>query len=52
MGKKSIHPYVRAQLVALHDDGLNQVQVSKQLKVSRCCVQNVIKKDKQLGQIR
>ena len=44
MGKKSIHLYVRAQVVALHDTGLNQVQISKQLKISRCCVQSAIKK--------
>ena len=50
MGKKTIYPYVRAQMVALHYAGLNQVQISKQLKVSRCCVQNAIKKYKQLGQ--
>ena len=49
MGKKSIHPYVWGQMVALHDPGLNQAQISKQLNVSRCCVQSVIKKDKQLG---
>ncbi|CAF3398923.1 unnamed protein product [Rotaria socialis] len=49
MGKKSIDPYVRAQVVALHDAGLNQVDISKQLIVSRCCVQNAIKKYKQLG---
>ena len=35
--------------MVLHDAALNQVQISKQLKLSRCCVQNGIKKDKQLG---
>ena len=49
MGKKSIHPYVRAQVMALRDAGLNQVQISKQLNVSRCFIQNAIKKYKQLG---
>lgn len=49
MGKKPSDPHIRAQAVALHDAGLNQVQISKQLKVSRCCVQNAIKKFKQLG---
>ena len=49
MRKKSIHPYVRAHVVALHDAGLNQVQISKHLKVSRCIVQNAIKKCKQQG---
>ena len=50
MGKKSIHRYIQAQMVALHHAALNQVQISKQCNVSRCCIQNVIKKDKQLGQ--
>ena len=49
MGKKFIHPYVRARVVALHNVALNQVQISKQLNVSRSCVENVIKKDKQVG---
>ncbi|CAF2092095.1 unnamed protein product [Rotaria magnacalcarata] len=49
MGKESIDPYVRAQVVVLHDAGLNWVEISIQLKVSRCCVQNAIKKYKQLS---
>ena len=49
MGKKSIHSYVRAQVVTLHDAVFNWVQISKELKLSRCCVQNVIKKYEQLG---
>ena len=48
MGKKSVHPNILVQAVALHDVGLNQVQISKQLKVFRCCVQNAIKKYKKL----
>ena len=48
MGKKPVHPNIRAQIAALHDAGLNQVQISKQLKVSRCCVQSAIKKYKKL----
>lgn len=44
MGKKAPSPLVRAQAVALHDSGLNQVQIAQQLKVSRCFVQNAIKK--------
>ena len=48
MGKKSIYPYVRVQVVALHDAALNQLRIPKQLKTSRCCSQNVIKKYKQL----
>ena len=42
----SIHPYVRT---ILHDAGLNQLQISKQPKVSRYWVQNAIKKYKQLN---
>ena len=49
MRKKSIHPYVRAQMIVLHDAALKQVQISKQLNVSRYCVHNAINKDKQLG---
>ena len=48
MGKKPVHPNIRAQAAVLHDTGLNPVQISKQLKVSRCCVQNAIKKYKKL----
>ena len=48
MGKKPVHPNIRAHVAALHDAGLNQVQISKQLKASRCCVQNAIKKYKKL----
>ena len=32
--------------MALHDAGFNQVQVSKQLSITRCCVQNSIDKYK------
>ena len=46
MGKKPSDPFIRAQAVALDQAGMNQVQISKQLKVSRCCVQNAIKKFK------
>ncbi|CAF1019607.1 unnamed protein product, partial [Didymodactylos carnosus] len=48
MGKKPIDPVIRAQAVALHGAGLNQVQISKQLKISRSCVQNTIKKYEEL----
>ena len=33
MGKKSVPPRVRAQAVALHEAGLKQVEISRQLKV-------------------
>ena len=49
MGKTAVSPFVRAQVVALFDAGFNQVQISKQLKVSRCCVQNAIKKFRDQG---
>ena len=48
MGKKSTHSYVRVQVVLLHNDALNQFQISKQFKFSRCCVQNAIKNYQQL----
>ena len=49
MGKKPVSETVRAQAVALHEAGMNQVQIANQLKVSRCCVQNAIKKFEELG---
>ena len=36
-------------MVALHDAGFNQVQISKQLNISRCCLQSVINKYIRLG---
>ena len=38
-----------AQVVALHDAEFNQLQISKQLNISRCCVQNAINKYSYLG---
>jgi transposase len=35
--------------VALHGAGFHQVDISKELRISRCCVQNVIKKYKKFG---
>ena len=49
MGRKRSDPYIRAQAVALYNAGYNQVDISKQLTVSRCCVQNAIKKYKKFG---
>ena len=49
MGKKPISSFKRAQIVALHNAGFNQVDISKDLHVSRCCVQNAIKKYKNFG---
>ena len=49
MGRKRSDPYIRAQAVALYNAGYNQVDISKQLTVSQCCVQNAIKKYKQFG---
>ncbi|CAF3183212.1 unnamed protein product [Rotaria socialis] len=49
MGKKPVSPFVRAHVVALHDAGFNQVHISKQLNISRCCAQNAIKKYKDQG---
>ncbi|CAF2016844.1 unnamed protein product [Rotaria magnacalcarata] len=50
MGKKPVDSIVRAQAVALSDAGLNQVEISRQLHISRHCVQNAIKKYKETGQ--
>ena len=44
MGKRSIEPYVHAQVVALYQSGLNLSKVSEQLQVCRCCVSNTITK--------
>ena len=44
MDKRSIEPYVRAQVVALYQSGLNLSKISKKLQVSRCCICNAITK--------
>ena len=36
-------------MVALDDAEFDQVQISKQLNISHCCVQNAINKRKRLG---
>ena len=45
-GKKTVSSFVRAQVVAFRDAEFNQVQISKQLNISRCCVQKTITKYK------
>ena len=50
MGKKPVDSIVRAQAVPLSDSGLNQAQISRQLNISRHCVQNAVKKYKETGQ--
>ena len=47
--KKPVPSFVRAQMRAVHDAAFNQAPISKQLNISRCCVQNVIKKYTRLG---
>lgn len=43
MGRKpSLLATTRAQIVALHNNGMNQVAISKKLRVSRCAVQNAL----------
>ena len=45
MGKNRYHTDVeRAQIVALHKNGLSQRRISKQIGVNRSSVQRVIKK--------
>ena len=46
MGKKPVDSIVPAQAVALSDSGLNQVQISRQLNISRHSVQNAVKRYK------
>ena len=40
---------MRAQVVALHDARIDQVQIAKRLNISRCCIQNAINKYKHRG---
>ena len=49
MGRKPVWKCVRAQAVALYKAGLKQVEISQQLGVSRCCVQNAIKRFEDTG---
>lgn len=44
MGRRVIGPFIWPQAVALRQSGLNITKISKQLKVSRCCVRNAIVK--------
>ena len=50
MDKKLVDSIVRAQAVALSDSGLKQVQISRQLNISRHCVQNAVKRYKETRQ--
>ena len=50
MDKSPADSIVRAQAVALSDAGLSQIQISRQLKISRHCVQDAIKKYNETGQ--
>ena len=50
MRKILVDSIVRAQAVVLFDSGLNQVQISRQLNISRHCVQNTVKKYKETRQ--
>ena len=43
MSKNPVDSIIRAQAVALSDVALSQVQISRQLNISKCCVQNTIK---------
>ena len=44
MLKRPVYSIVRAQVVALSDTGLSQVQISRHLNISGHCVQNAIEK--------
>ena len=50
MGKKPVDSIVRAEAVAFSDAGLNQVEISRQLNISKHCVQNAVKKYKETRQ--
>ena len=53
MGKKAVSPFTRAQAVALYNNNktpMSMNDVDKQLKVSKCCVYNAIKKHKEAGE--
>ena len=50
MSKTPIDSIVRVQAVALSDSGLNQVQISRQLNISRHCLQKAVKKYKETRQ--
>ena len=50
MDKKPVDSIVLAQAAALSDSGLNQVQISRQLNISRHCVQNTVEKYKKTRQ--
>ena len=50
MGKISVDSIVRAQLAVLSDAGLSQVQISRQLNISRHRIHNAIKKYNETGQ--
>ena len=50
MGKKPVDSIVRVQTVALSGSGLNHVQISSQLNISRHCAQNAVKKYKETRQ--
>ena len=49
MRKKPVSSLVQAQVVILHDAEFHQVRISKQLNISRCCVQNAINTYKRPG---
>ena len=49
MGKKAIASFIRPQIRALYQSGMNMNRVSRPLKISRCCVRNAIMKYENRG---
>ena len=47
--EKAVSSFVRVQVVALHDVGFNQVQISKQLNSFLCRIQNAVNNYEHLG---
>lgn len=47
--KKPSNPFILVDVAGLYGTGLSQIHVSKRLKVSRCGLENGIKKFKELG---
>lgn len=53
MGKRAIDPYIRAQVVALYNNGkisMTMDEVAGKLNISKCCVFNAIQKYKKTGE--
>ena len=50
--KPNLSVEVRAKIVTLVEEGYSMNQVAKRMKVSRCCVQELVKKHKETGTVQ